>query len=238
MKDILQSAKAIIFDVDQTLIDVADMGSLYSASFAKFGVQAQPGKELDDYLHEAWKQIRSQYLCKDTSFKTDCKREKETWKDYTRILCSYYKEPRDFENFFEDIYNAFAHGSSRIVTPSVIEFITKAKGLGKKIGALTNNDGRTLTVMHDLNIAKYFDCVAIACEIGWKKPSVESFQLTAEILNLPVSDCLYIGNSIELDYEGARNAGMQAILFDLQESPVPEAVQYNFSNFSELAKLL
>ena len=238
MKDILNSVKAIILDVDQTLIDVVNMAELYSISFSKFGVQAPADRELDKFLHEAWKQIRPRYLCEDTGYKTDCIREKETWKEYTKILCTFYEEPKDFDTFFEDIYLAFAHGSSRSITPGVIDFIKKSKELGKSIGALTNNDSRTLTVMNDLDIAKYFDHVAIACEIGWKKPSAESFKLTAEMLNLSVSDCVYIGNSIELDYLGAKNAGMQSVLFDISNNPLPNSIKHSFKDFSELTKLL
>ena len=120
MKNILQSVKAIILDVDQTLIDVADMAELYSASFAKFGVQVPADKELDKYLHEAWKKIRPRYLCEDSGYQTDCKREKETWKEYTRILCTFYEEPKNFDDFFENTYQAFADGSSRIIIPGVI----------------------------------------------------------------------------------------------------------------------
>ena len=92
--------------------------------------------------------------------------------------------------------------------------------------------------MKDLDIEKYFDYVAIACEIGWKKPSAESFKLTAKMLNLSVSECLYIGNSIELDYLGAKNAGMKSFLFDLGQDPVPETVEHSFKEFELLSKLL
>ncbi|MCB0317347.1 MAG: HAD-IA family hydrolase [Bdellovibrionales bacterium] len=238
MKNILKQVKAIIFDVDQTLIDVINMAEIYSACLAEHNINVPADDKLDKSLHEAWKKVRDNYLCIASDYQTNSNKEKEFWREYAWILCSFYQIPSDFDSFFESVYQAFAKGSTRKITPGVISFIEDAKSMNKSIAALTNNDARTINVLEELGIKNLFDHVAIASEIGWKKPSAKSFEITANFLNLSPADCLYIGNSIELDYLGAKNAGMHAFLFDIDGQAKNNSIDHFFNDFNKLRELL
>jgi putative hydrolase of the HAD superfamily len=62
----------------------------------------------------------------------------------------------------------------------------------------------------------YFNYIVTSVEYGWRKPHPSIFQHLLTILAVPAQDVLYIGDTYSDDYEGARSAGMRAILIDPQ----------------------
>ena len=57
-----------------------------------------------------------------------------------------------------------------------------------------------------------FELVTLSVEVGWAKPHPLIFQLTLEKLGLTVEQAIYIGDSYECDYKGARNVGMDCLI--------------------------
>jgi putative hydrolase of the HAD superfamily len=56
--------------------------------------------------------------------------------------------------------------------------------------------------------ARFFDPVVISDEHGWRKPHPKIFADTLAILGVRAAHALYIGDSIEDDIVGAKNAGL------------------------------
>jgi HAD superfamily hydrolase (TIGR01549 family) len=66
----------------------------------------------------------------------------------------------------------------------------------------------------DLGIRSYFDHVIASAEVGSAKPDRTIFDTAVRRLGVPSSKVLHIGDSIVEDLQGARAAGLHALLLD------------------------
>ena len=57
-----------------------------------------------------------------------------------------------------------------------------------------------------------FEVVTLSVDVGWAKPHPLIFELTLEKLGLTAEQAIYIGDSYERDYKGARSVGMDCRL--------------------------
>ena len=66
----------------------------------------------------------------------------------------------------------------------------------------------------NLGIDKYFDKIFFSCDIGYRKPQSEAFEMVIKHSGLQPKQLLMIGDSQRSDYEGALNSRVKAILKD------------------------
>lgn len=92
------------------------------------------------------------------------------------------------------------------------------RGAGVRTAILTNgpSDGQRRKVKatgleHDV------DHIAIGEELGYSKPLPQAFHHVLERFALPPGEALMVGDSPALDYDGARSAGLDALLLDRDE---------------------
>lgn len=100
--------------------------------------------------------------------------------------------------------------------PGVASMLERLARADVPIGLISDTDG--LEGMKDRRLAKsgiaeYFDAVVVAGEeTAEPKPSVEPFERVAAELNVPPTDCLYVGDNPHTDVAGARETGMTTVL--------------------------
>jgi HAD superfamily hydrolase (TIGR01509 family) len=89
----------------------------------------------------------------------------------------------------------------------------RARGLRTAI--LTNgpSDGQRRK-LKATGLDQAVDHVAIGEEIGFSKPSALAFHAVVDRFSLRHADALMVGDSPELDYDGALRAGLEALLLD------------------------
>ena len=82
-----------------------------------------------------------------------------------------------------------------------------------KIGLLSNIDTDSMDrLFPEPERSQLFDTFIISGEVGATKPAIQMFNIAAERLQLQPEECLMI-DDIPANLDGARAAGMQAILF-------------------------
>ena len=59
-------------------------------------------------------------------------------------------------------------------------------------------------------IKGFFDVITVSAECGWRKPSPRIFQVFLRNLGVRPADCLFVGDDLESDVRGAKQAGMLA----------------------------
>jgi putative hydrolase of the HAD superfamily len=91
------------------------------------------------------------------------------------------------------------------------------QGLRKqyKIAVISNADGKIDAVLERCGIADCFASITDSGNVGHEKPHPAIFEAALREMKAPASESLYVGDVYSVDYVGARNAGMQAILFDV-----------------------
>jgi putative hydrolase of the HAD superfamily len=86
---------------------------------------------------------------------------------------------------------------------------------GLKVAAVTNSSGSHQRVkLNDLGITRFFDAIVIAGELGVAKPDPVIFQAACTQLDVPAAEALHIGDRLEVDALGARDAGLHGVWLD------------------------
>jgi len=84
-----------------------------------------------------------------------------------------------------------------------------------RIAVISNADGRIENVLTQCGIAECFESITDSGIIGVEKPRAEIFQAALKAMHARADESLYVGDVYSVDYVGARNTGMQAVLFDV-----------------------
>ncbi|HKN17129.1 MAG TPA: HAD family hydrolase [Candidatus Sulfotelmatobacter sp.] len=88
-------------------------------------------------------------------------------------------------------------------------------GARYRIAVISNADGKIENVLSRCGIAECFESITDSGIVGFEKPRPEIFEAALKTMNARADECLYVGDVYSVDFVGARNAGMQAVLFDV-----------------------
>ena len=83
------------------------------------------------------------------------------------------------------------------------------------IAVISNADGRIDAVLRRCGICDCFASITDSGNIGHEKPHPAIFAAALHEMEADPAESLYVGDVYSVDYVGARNAGMQAVLFDV-----------------------
>jgi putative hydrolase of the HAD superfamily len=126
-----------------------------------------------------------------------------------------------------EVLTALAGGGIR---DSMVDFCRSLRARGMRTGLLTNNAiefgpfWRPLLPLDEL-----FDDVVDSCEVGCRKPDEQIFHLALSRLGVEPTRTVFIDDAVG-NVEGARRAGLQAVLIGPEPTDVPAALD-------ELARL-
>jgi putative hydrolase of the HAD superfamily len=83
------------------------------------------------------------------------------------------------------------------------------------IAVISNSDGRIDAVLRRCGICDCFASITDSGNVGHEKPHSAIFEAALRRMNADPAESLYVGDVYSIDYLGATNAGMQAVLFDV-----------------------
>lgn len=216
--------KAVIFDLDNTVLDRTGTFARFTASFlGKYFDHLDSTQELFDRII-----FLDQDGYKDKSVLFDELLAELPWKG----------KPQ--KNEIMHFYNA-EYVKSAVLMERAKEVIAYLKRK-YKIGLITN--GRTAIQygkINQLGIADDFDTILVSEEAGIKKPDPRIFEMALINLDLSPNECVYVGDHPVNDMEGASKAGMETIWIKVNQ-PWREGLsvtpKYTIKRLSELMQLL
>lgn len=85
--------------------------------------------------------------------------------------------------------------------------------------------------LHHSGLAKYFNVVVTSEQAGCKKPDQEIFDYALRMAGTVTHDALMIGDDLEIDILGAKNAGIDQIYFN------PNKITHDFELTAEISDL-
>jgi putative hydrolase of the HAD superfamily len=156
----------------------------------------------------------------------------ETWRknldisteEQLKIMFDFLEDEKSRErplNLMPELVEAFV---SPILDepPSLIdgakETLQQIKKERYKIGLICNTGrtpGKTIRILLErLGIINYFDVTTFSNELGIRKPDPRIFLYTLDQLKSHPQNSLHVGDIVELDVLGAKNAGMLSVHYD------------------------
>lgn len=188
--------KALIFDLDNTLID--RQRAFKEMLFVKF-------KELskDETLVN---QMVEDVLIWDNNGVVERKVSLGNWADK-------YGYSQELALKIGDDWSKTS-GSIAYLYPDVRDTLTKLKE--KYIIAILSNGNKSSQrrKMETIDIYDLLDYSLISGECEFKKPQKEIFDLVLKNLKIDASEAIYIGDTYKIDILGSRNAGIKPIYID------------------------
>jgi putative hydrolase of the HAD superfamily len=208
--------KAVLFDLGLTLIRTASFPEIYRRILFRFGVTVS----IDDIV-SAQKETETEF---DTAT-YDENRRKEFWTEYNASLLEKLGVKENTVFLAEQIDKLWWECSHLEAYSDVEPTLSALKAKGLKLGLISNGFKQDLDhVLGELGLEKWFDTVACIESCNCAKPDKQIFLYALDKLEVKPSEALFIGDSVEQDYEGAMNVGIRSYIID-REGTIPG--QYN-----------
>ena len=117
--------------------------------------------------------------------------------------------PDDLNQLRSDFYRGDT------LNAELIPWIKHLRKRGVAIGLLSNNTLDLIEVIQKTQVISLLDAIVISAQIGVLKPSIEAYTAILTALNISADHVLFVDDFAE-NVDGARRAGISAILFDPQ----------------------
>jgi putative hydrolase of the HAD superfamily len=129
----------------------------------------------------------------------------------------YYREllgPSAEDDLLDELVSAARNSQNwSIPLPNARDILASLKK-NYRLGVISNSDGSIGKLFERLGLANLFETITDSGNVGVQKPHPKIFHAALRSLNVSADESLYIGDVYSIDYIGATNAGMQALVFD------------------------
>jgi dihydrofolate synthase/folylpolyglutamate synthase len=206
------SIRAVTFDVGGTLIEPwPSVGRVYAQIAARHGIHVA-ADQLNRQFVAAWKAKKNfGYSMSD-------------WSDLVNESFAGLTQAPPDDALFSELYGHFATAVPWRVFDDVVPCLQRLKRRGLKLGVISNWDERLRPLLRALEMDHYFDTVVVSGEVGRHKPDANVFDIASMQLGTPPESILHVGDSVAEDFEGARKAGLRAILLRRGQSAARDAI--------------
>lgn len=220
--------KAYIFDVDGT---VYNYDRAHAAAFAKTAqfVHEELGLSEDEFTSLTRSQLHA--IAGEMGA---CAAIHNRTIRFQRVL-EQKKLPLRYASILNDYYwHALIAASEP--EPGIADALRALKEQGYTLGIGTNmTSDWQFAKLSGLGLLDYFDFLVSSEEACAEKPDSRLFALCAKKAGCQPSECVFVGDNLKADYQGALNAGMHGVLY-APEGGIPEGIR-GISSFHQLKTL-
>jgi putative hydrolase of the HAD superfamily len=222
--------RAICFDLDNTLWDVWPVIMRAEQKMYDFLSQRYP-RVVANMTIEMMRKAREETAAAHPQMRHDFTfLRKQTLREHAR-------EFGYAEAMVEEAFDAFIQARNEVELYA--DVLPALEQLGKRYRLFTASNGNA--DLGRIGIAHFFERTIAARHVGALKPDPAIFRKVIEGTDLQPHEVVYVGDDPQLDVEGARGAGMQAIWIDRQGGDWPPEIApatYTVRTLAELAQLL
>ena len=214
--------KSVLFDAGGTLFDpFPSVGAVYARFANKYGMNVTPEEVQQSFALE----YKTRVGIKSLISYGDESRERLWWNGYVSSVMKRITELKQFDLFFNELYDFFATADAWELYPEAVPVLQKLVGQKLTLGIISNWDSRLYAICKNLQIDQYFSFILISAVFGYSKPSPEIFLKALELAKVTAEQTLYVGDSLIFDAEGARNSGMDFLIIDRENKDIGEDVR-------------
>lgn len=231
-----RNVEIVFFDAGETIIHpLPSFLELFTSVCSDFNLDIDPTR-LPGITRRLMSEVEERQS-RGYTFTNDARESRFFW------LRFYSDLVREFGYAEEDgrlplaLYRTFSSPSNYGAYYDVQETLEELRDLGLRLGLISNFEAWLEGLLEDLGLHSYFDVLVISGREEYEKPHPRIFGVALERAAVPASRALHVGDSPISDLEGARKAGMQAVIID-RWGRFPHLDSHRISDLRELPPLL
>ena len=205
--------RALTFDAAGTLIEIAEpVGETYARIGGRHGIAVVPA-EVEGRFRAAMAAAPPLAFAGISSVGRST-REREWWRAVVRGSLGNPANVPAFDRCFDELFLHYAGAGAWRVFPDVLAALAALRSRGLVVAVVSNFDSRLGPLLADLGIARLVDHVFVSSSVGYAKPDPTIFRVACTAFGVPARATMHVGDSVTLDVDGARAAGIAAVLVD------------------------
>lgn len=216
--------RAVFFDAGATLLyPDPPVEEVYARVFADDGARFST-EELRDALTRTWVAVQRE---KPGDRYGGVRGEPEFWRDFLGRVRGLLDGGPLSEDAFGRLAEHFRRPEAWSVYPDVVPTLAALAARGLPLAVVSNWDSHLPQLLERTGLSPFFRTVSVSAIEETGKPEPEIFRRTCARLAVGAAEALHIGDSLRDDFEGARGAGLAALLLDRkdQHPHVPDRVR-------------
>ena len=240
----------VLFDMGGTLEDIyVDDESRRSSIQGVLDILHAHGVDLSANFETVTRSVNAGWE-RYGAYRDPCMRElkpEEIWGNY--VLTDFGLDEKTVRPYAEELAHMWEITHyHRTLRPHVREMLEGLKGLGMKLGVISNTASlyQVFAVLREYGIRDYFQDVTLSSVTGYRKPDPNIFLVSLHQVQSQPANCAYVGDTISRDVIGPIRMGFGATfhidsyLTRLKDTNVPPDVKptYNIQDIYEVYTIL
>jgi REG-2-like HAD superfamily hydrolase len=217
-KFFLKQISVITFDVHNVLLTIRNGAVYHYARLARehFSIQSLNESLLQSNFIQGFQTLNQSHP--GYGIHTNIT-SRQWWRFLIEHTFKDYNIPTDqIEKLSRIIYDEFATGKLWIKHPQAEEILKELQMKNILVGVISNFDERLERILEDQQLRQYFQFILTPRNCGLYKPQKEIFIHAANLAKIKSNHNLcHVGDDVKLDYQAAKAAGCQALLFTKNE---------------------
>lgn len=203
--------EAVSFDVTGTLIHCPRLAELYAEVLDRHGVVVAPDR-LAELVPIVWKELSCRVVDGRDRFASHPGGDRGFWSEFLGRIADYLEVDHPGPFAAAELYDRFARADAWEIYQDVEPTLDALASRRLRLVVTSNWDARLPALLDDLGLARRLDAVVSSWRVGWEKPHPAIFEAVTVELELEPAAVLHVGDRRLADLEGARAAGMRALL--------------------------
>jgi putative hydrolase of the HAD superfamily len=203
--------RAVFFDAGATLIRPdPPVEQVYAREFSHGEVRFS-FEDLSRALTRAWEEVHAE---KSADRYGGVRGEPEFWKTFLSRVRGHLDGGEVSPEIFGRLSAHFGNPASWRIYEDVPDTLRELEEAGYALAVVSNWDSQLPSLLEGLGLAGRFRVVSVSAIEETGKPEAEIFRRTCAKLGVAAVETIHVGDSLIEDYEGARAAGLSALLLD------------------------
>jgi putative hydrolase of the HAD superfamily len=210
---------AVTLDAAGTLFEVAEpVGATYARVAARHGIALDP-EETERRFRDVLA-VAPPLAFPGVDAPRRAESERSWWQAVVRAAFGPAGGARGFPAAFAELFRTYAEPAAWRVFPDVRDALVRLRRDGLRLAVVSNFDERLIPLLEGLDLASLVDQVTPSSRVGAAKPDPAIFRAALAGLGVSPDATVHVGDGLVADVEGARAAGLRAVLLD-RKAPKP-----------------